>query len=253
MKKIKLKLQFNGSNFFGWQVQGDNQVTAQGTLESCLKIIYKKYVKTVGSGRTDAKVHSLDHHVIFTPPFNIPTDSLVKALNSHLPTSIRILSATHLSDDLNITRDVISREYRYLFTNNAEANAFQSDIVTNISFELNIDQMRKALEIFKGTYDFTDFHTKGSDPSTTVRTIFDTELIYIETNTHGIFPDHYCIRIVGSGFLKQMVRLIVSCVWSVGRGKLSIEDIQSALQKPSGKHLAPVAPAQGLFKYKVIY
>ena len=253
MKKVKLVLQFDGSDYFGWQIQAGDEPTVQGTLEKCLEVIYKQSVRTVGSGRTDAKVHSLDHHVIFSPPFEIPLEALLKALNSHLPPSIRVLGTEFVSSELHITKDAKSREYRYLFTNNEEQNCFQSTLVSNISYHLDLEEMRKALAAFVGTFDFSDFHTKGSNPSTTVRTIFEADIEFIKTNTHGIFPDHYCIRIKGSGFLKQMVRLIVSCVWSVGRGKLTVAEISSALRDPRGKHLAAVAPSTGLYKFKVTY
>lgn len=251
--RVKLNLEFHGADFFGWQIQSEGTNTVQGVLNKCLAIIFKEPVKTIGSGRTDAKVHSLDHHIIFTPPFNIELSSLVKGLNSHLPDSIRVKGAEHATDELNITKDAKLREYRYLFTNNAEASAFQAELMSNISYELDFAVMREALGAFVGEYDFTDFHTKGSEPRTTVRTIFEADLSYIETNTHGIFPDHYCIRLTGEGFLKQMVRLIVGAVWKVGRGKLTIAEVKSALNNPAGKHLAPVAPAHGLYKYKVNY
>lgn len=251
--KTKLIIEFHGANYFGWQIQAAETKTVQGTLEKALKELYKVHVKTVGSGRTDAKVHSLNHHVLYTAPFDIPVAAIVKGLNSHLPPDIRVKSAELTTTDLNITAHAKSREYRYLFTNNSDANAFQTDLVANISFPLDLVLMKEALACFVGTHDFNDFHTKGSDPNTTVRTIFSAELLYIETNTHGIFPNHYCIKIVGSGFLKQMVRLIVACVWKAGRGKLSVHQIKDALSYPKGEHLAPVAPGVGLYKFLITY
>ena len=253
MSKVKILFEFQGSNYFGWQKQKGEVKTVQREIERALEAIYKERVKTVGSGRTDAKVHSLHHHAVFTAPFEIPVESIVLGLNSHLPLDIRVVEATSVPDDFNITRDAKSREYRYLFTNNSVANAFQTNLVTNLSYDLNIDLMKQALKVFEGTHDFSDFHTKGSNPSSTIRTIFETELLSVETNTHGIFPDHYCVRIVGNGFLKQMVRLIVSSCWKVGQGKLSISEIERALKSPSGKHLAPVAPGVGLYKYHTKY
>ncbi len=253
MNRVKIVLEFNGAAFFGWQVQDDSTHTVQGVLNSCLKEIFKVPVKTVGSGRTDARVHSLNHHIVFTPPFDIDLSSLVKGLNSHLPTTIRVKSAEHVNMSLNITKDAKSREYRYLFTNNSEASAFQNELMPNISYPLDLEKMRKALKLFEGEHDFLDFHTKGSDPKSTVREIFKTELSLVQTNTHGIFPDHYCITIIGEGFLKQMVRLIVATAWKAGRGKLELSDIDKALKCPAGKHLAAVAPACGLYKFRVDY
>lgn len=253
MSRYKLIIEFMGTNYFGWQIQKESSKTVQGTLESALEKVFKMRLKTVGSGRTDAKVHSLDHHVVFEAPFDIPFQNLKAALNSHLPNNIRVKDVEGASTELNITRDAKSREYRYLFTNNAEANAFQPDLMANVSYELDFPEMKNALKCFIGTHDFADFHTLGSNPNTTMRTIFEAELFEVKTNTHGIFPDHYCIRIVGNGFLKQMVRLIVSSVWKVGRGKLTCAEIEASLKTPTGKHLAPVATGVGLYKYRTKY
>ena len=94
---------------------------------------------------------------------------------------------------------------------------------------------------------------KRQEPSSTIRKVFECELIEVEADFHGIIGPHYCIRIVGSGFLKQMVRLIVGTLWAVGRGKTSIDEISKSLRLEADGHLASVAPAQGLYKFKVEY
>ncbi len=253
MKKLKLQVKFSGSNYFGWQVQNQAGPTVQGTLNTALEKVYKEKIKTIGSGRTDARVHSLDHHVVFTPPFSIPSDSLIKALNSHLPEDIRIYTCVEVENDFRATNDAIKKEYRYLFTNDPIGSPFQNDLMTNLTFDLNFDAMSRACEAFIGSYDFENFHCTGSDPANTIREIYECEIIKVDPDFHGILGPHYCLRVVGNGFLKQMVRLIVGTVWSHGRGKVSIEDIQKSLALEDAGHLAAVAPAQGLYKFKVHY
>lgn len=253
MRRIRLKLQFDGHLYLGWQIQPESQLTVQGRLNAALKKIYKLDIKSIGSGRTDTGVHSLSHYVCYDEPFSIPVESIVLALNTKLPPNIRVVSAKQVGMDFRPTYDANSREYRYLFSNVEIPSPFQINYISNISYELNFDLMREALKVFVGKHDFNDFYCVGSDPSSSIREIFEVELLSCPADIHGILPKHYYFRIVGSGFLKQMVRLIVGTLWKVGRGKLSIIDIENALRNPQGRHLAPVAPAEGLFKYSVDY
>ncbi|MGK0291445.1 MAG: tRNA pseudouridine38-40 synthase [bacterium] len=253
MKRIKLKLQFDGHLYLGWQIQPEGQSTVQGRLNNALKKIYKIDVKTIGSGRTDSGVHSLSHFVCYNEPFSIPLKSIVLALNTKLPPDIRVMDAEQVDIDFRPTNDAVSREYRYLFSNEKIPSPFQANYISNISYSLDFELMRDASKSFVGKHDFEDFYCVGSDPTSSIREIFEIELLTCPADIHGIFPKHYYFRIVGSGFLKQMVRLIVGTLWSVGREKVSIIDVEDALKNPKGKHLSPVAPAEGLFKYNVEY
>ena len=250
---IRLKISFDGSEFLGWQNQKDFSPTIQGTLNNALKKIYKQDISTIGSGRTDAGVHAKDLYVAFSAPFEIPLDSLVKALNSHLPDSIRALEAIFVNDQFRPTFDARYKEYRYYFTNMKIPSAHFSKYMSNISYELDFKLMTKACSLFVGEHDFQDFHCKGSDPASTIRMIYKCKLIEESGSFGGILPDHYYLQVIGSGFLKQMVRLIMGTVWNVGRGKVGLRDIAEHLHSPTGKHLAPVAPPNGLFKYAVEY
>ncbi len=250
----RLTIEFKGTRFFGWQKQKDFCPTVQDDLEAALKKIFKtQEIKSIGSGRTDTGVHSLGHIVKVCVPFEIEEESLKKALNSNLSQDIRVKYVQRCEKDFRPTNDAVSREYIYLFSNLDSPNAFQTDFIPNISHKLDITKMQKACSLFIGVHDFKNFYCTGSQINSTQREIYDCSLSYTDLNFHNILPSHYELKIEGSGFLKQMVRLIVGTIWQVGRGKVSLEELESELRTPGVKKLGITAPACGLFKTKVKY
>lgn len=252
-KKYKLIIAFDGSPYHGWQKQKNTHLTIQGLVEKALSEIFKEKIYTQGSGRTDAKVHSLNHHVVFEAPFSIETENLVRALNSHLPKTIRCYGADCLEKDLIATSDAKYRRYQYLFSIDEVATPFQEKLMTHIPYPLDIEGMRLASQLFVGIHDFKSFMTQGSDPRSTQREVFKSQIIECSETFHGLFPKHYLFEIEATGFLKQMVRLIFGAIVEVGKGKLELERIQQTLKNPNGEHIAPCAPPEGLYKAFVKY
>ena len=253
-KYYNLEIEFKGTRFLGWQIQKDFSPTVQGELnKACATIFKNDEIKTMGSGRTDSGVHSLGHIVKLTAPFEIAFEALKRGLNSILPKDIRVLGVTESSKDFRPTNDALKKEYIYLFTNNNIESAHQPDFIANNRFHLDFDKMKQACELFIGLHDFVDFRCTGTDVSTTVREIYECDLVEHEMDFHGILPNHFVFRVVGNGFLKQMVRLMMGAVWNVGRGKTTLEELKSSLESPGGKRLGATAPANGLYKTKVWY
>ena len=122
-----------------------------------------------------------------------------------------------------------------------------------VSYDLDLDRMRLAAKAFVGKYDFKNFHCLGSDPVSTIRSVTYCDIEALAEDPGGLLPQRYYLKIVGDGFLKQMVRLIMGAIWDVGRGRLEVLDIKNALDSNEFKHIAPVAPPVGLYKYKVQY
>lgn len=249
-----LRIQFRGTNYKGWQLQ-PNVITVQGELNRALNHIFKSPdIHSMGSGRTDAGVHALDYLVKIKVPFSILEKALVSALNSMLPNDIRVMSAETSSESFLPTNHAKAKEYIYRFSNLEHSNAFQDEFIPNISYKLDTESMRKACDLFVGMHDFSDFQCTGSDVKTSIREIYECELIYQpEQSLGGIYPAHYVFRVVGNGFLKQMVRLMVGTLWNVGRGRVSIAQLEEAMRNPQGAKLGVVAPASGLIKSKVSY
>lgn len=255
MVYYKAIFRFSGNGYLGWQKQKDFGPTIQGAIEKRLADIFKGgEIKTIGSGRTDTGVHSLSHTVKIQAPFKIEPPRLVAALNSGLPGNIECVEAEYCEQDFRPTNDAIKKEYRYLFTTSKRPSPFQTGLIANCPYDLNFEKMRRASRLFIGQKDFLAFSCVGSDPSTTVRTIFELEISEgIEPNFQGILPRHHMIRVVGDGFLKQMVRLIVGSLWQVGRGKIEEEAIERAFEKAPSHRLGEVAPAEGLYKSRTWY
>ena len=249
--RYKIVIQFNGQNYSGWQIQNEPIITVQLKINKALEVIFKQKIKTTGSGRTDTGVHAKDFHVVFDAPFEIAHPNLVKALNGNLPGDVRVLSSGYVHSEFRPTNDAIEKEYRYYFTTEAEGSPFYAHTMSYVKYPLNFDLMQAACNAFVGEHDFLNFHCVGSEPNSTVRTIRSCELIQCEAG--DMYPEHFYIRIIGDGFLKQMVRLIVNAVWDVGRARLEVSDIVGALISKEFKHISAVAPANGLIKYKVLY
>lgn len=250
----KLILQYKGTRYLGWQIQTDeSRPTIQGELNQALRIISKSEdVKTIGSGRTDAGVHSLHQVVKIKINLNIPPEKLMRALNVNLPDDIRVVDAAVSNESFRPTLDARSKEYHYRFTNQKSATALQSDFIYNYPFPLDIQKMQEACKILIGKHDFSNFYCVGTDVSHNVREIFECEILHVDQGS-WMLPSHYVFRIVGNGFLKQMVRLLMGALWNIGRGKITLEEFNSALSAVRVQRLGPVAPPNGLYLVRVNY
>lgn len=250
----RLTLQYKGTRYLGWQVQPDGAgLTVQGELNKALAVVSKSnVVKTMGAGRTDAGVHALGQVAKASIELQIAPENLLKALNVNLPDDIRIIASEISDEDFFPTIHARSKEYHYRFTGKRMFTAFQNDLIHNYPFELDLALMREACKILVGEHDFTNFYCEGTDVSSNVRTIFECEILEIP-QTDWMLPSHYVFRIVGSGFLKQMVRLLMGAIWNVGRGKITLEELKNSLGPTRVQRLGPTAPPNGLYMVRVNY
>lgn len=250
----RLLIQYKGTNYLGWQVQPDDAgLTVQGELNRALKVISKsENVKSMGSGRTDSGVHALGQVAKVGIELQIPPENLVKALNGNLPDDIRVISAEVSNEEFMPTVHAISKEYHYRFTCTRTFTALQNDLIANYPFELDVEKMREACKILIGTHDFSNFYCEGTEVSHNIREIYECEILEIPQDS-WMLPSHYIFRIVGNGFLKQMVRLLMGAVWNVGRGKISLEELRASLSPNKVPRLGPVAPPNGLYMVRVNY
>lgn len=250
----KLTLQYKGTRYLGWQIQPDSAgITVQGELNKALQIISKSdSVKSMGAGRTDAGVHALGQVAKIGIELKIPPENLVKALNVNLPDDVRVLSCEVSDEAFLPTVHAKSKEYHYRFTFTRTFTAFQNDLIQNYPFELDIEKMREACTALVGRHDFTNFFCEGTDVSSHVREIYECDIYPIEQG-EWMLPSHFVFRIVGNGFLKQMVRLLMGALWNVGRGKISVQEFRAALGPQKVERLGPVAPPHGLYMVRVNY
>lgn len=250
----RLVCSYQGTGYLGWQVQPDSLRTIQGQLHRALEKVFKSTeIKSQGSGRTDAGVHAIGQVVKVTVPFSIEEKKLPLALNAHLPPEIRILESQSCSPEFHPIRDAQKKEYQYLFSNLTRPSLFGREFMANCPFELDLQVMEKACSLFLGEHDFHNFFCTGTEVSSTLRHIYSCTLEQ-RAGYNGLLDSHYCFKVEGSGFLKQMVRLMVGAVWSVGRGKASLSDLEESLKSGSKSlKIGAVAPPEGLYLVKVFY
>lgn len=251
----KITLQYKGTQYLGWQVQPEDAgLTVQGELNKALSVVSKSSdIKSLGAGRTDAGVHALGQVAKVSIPLQIAPENLVKALNVNLPDDIRAIEGALAAEDFHPTVHAQSKEYHYRFTCNRMFTAFQNELIVNHPFDLDIEKMRLACKELIGTHDFLNFYCEGTEVSSNVRTIFDCDILEVNQGQWEMLPTHYVFRIVGNGFLKQMVRLLMGALWNVGRGKISLEEFKLSLNPPKTQRLGPTAPPSGLYMVRVNY
>lgn len=249
----RLTISYVGTRYLGWQIQPESYgKTVQGEIHSALRKISKSEdVKSLGSGRTDAGVHAMGQVVKVSIHLEINPKNLLKALNSHLPEDIRVLEASTSSEEFIPTVHAKSKEYHYRFSTAEIHTPFVQHLITHCPHSLDVQLMRQACQTFIGRHDFTNFFVEGTPVSSFVREIYECEILEIAASE--LFPSYYVFRVVGNGFLKQMVRLMVGAVWRVGRGKITVRDLENSLSPMKQEKLAAVAPGHGLYLMRVNY
>lgn len=244
MRNIKIEIEYDGSNYSGWQVQ-ENSVTVQGQIIGALEELTGRHIRIHGSGRTDAGVHARGQVASFILESSIPTERLPLALNSILPRDIAITRAEEVPMDFHARFSAIGKRYIY----HIYQSQFRSPILRNYSYhvhhKLDYHTIREAAEIFIGSHDFRAFMASGSSVKNTVRTI---NKLDISKEGKSLY-----ICIEGDGFLYNMVRIIVGTLVDVARGKIEIGQIERALESKDRTMAGHTAPAQGLFLDKVFY
>jgi tRNA pseudouridine38-40 synthase len=255
----KASFSYKGTRYLGWQIQNPGDLTVQGEILKILKEISKDFddekVRILGSGRTDTGVHAIDQVTKITLPLEVPPNGLLQALNSLLPDDIRAQSVEFTTEEFHPIRDAISKEYIYYFAQEKLSSPFCADLISTCTHPLDFEKMRQGLELIKGQHDFSQFKTMGTQTPTTIRNIFEAELVHIPAQTDLPWLNIPCIalRFKGDGFLKQMVRLLVGALWNVGRGKSTLSQLEFALTGASGPRVGAVAPPNGLYLKKVHY
>lgn len=254
LKFYKAIVQYKGTHFYGWQKQPD-QRTIQGELEKVVsQLNSNSEVQVIGSGRTDTGVHAIGQAIKITMEKSFEPEKLKKALNSLLDNDIKVSSLEECTDDFQPVFSAHSKTYKYFFSVSKNQLPQYNELITYLDFDLDMNLVDLACKEFVGEKDFVNFHTVGTPVKTTVREVTECRVEKVDTTGHLLYPeDTYVLVISGNGFLKQMVRLIMSAVWSVGRGKTTIEQLQASFDTTLNQKLAPTAPPQGLYLFEVKY
>ncbi|HNY49256.1 MAG TPA: tRNA pseudouridine(38-40) synthase TruA [Smithella sp.] len=243
MNKYKIVLEYDGTNYRGWQSQ-KNARSVQDTLIDAAEKFLGTPVTIQGAGRTDAGVHALGQVAHLEASRKIHPDSLRMGINDNLPASVNILKVENASASFHARHHAVSRSYLYLISR--RRTAFGKRYVWWVKDKLDAGKMKQALDVFQGFHDFASFADKKMDKDTSTK-----------VNIEGIwlkeFDDIIALRILGSHFLWKMVRRIVGVIVEVGRGNISRHDVEKMLTSFSELPAHFTAPPSGLFLEKVLY
>ena len=242
--RILLTVSYDGTDFCGYQVQPNGR-TVEETLNDAIYKLTGEKVKSIASGRTDSGVHALSQKVHFDTNSNIPPKNFAFALNSILPSDVKVIKSEKVSGDFNARYSAKKKTYRYSFYLGAFEEPMQSRYKTLINSVPDISLMKKGAKIIEGEHDFKCFLASGSSVKDTVRTVYS-----IKITKKGRFIDVY---VTGNGFLYNMVRIIAGALVAVGEGKLSLTELESVLSSGERTNKIKTMPAKGLTLYKVNY
>lgn len=237
MRRIKLIVGYDGTDYHGWQYQ-DNGSTIEGELNKALKKLLTEEICVIGASRTDAGVHALCNVAVFDTVTSIPADKFAYALNQLLPEDIRIRESLEVSTDFHPRRTETRKTYEYHIHNEEFPNPLKHRYSYFTYTPLDIELMQKAAHELLGQHDFTSFCSINSTALSPVRTITDITVTKLDTDI--------TIRVTGNGFLYNMVRIIAGTLMEVGRRKIKPEQIKVILEARDRTKAGPTAPACGL-------
>lgn len=252
MNNIKLTIEYDGTNYCGWQKQKTRRKqnpSIQRILESCLKKILKHKVNLIASGRTDSGVHAIGQVANFKTTSKIATKIMMSALNGNLPQDIRILRVEGVPLEFHSRYSVRSKIYRYYLLNQSFKSPFFDSYSYWFKFSLDINLMKKAASYLTGRYDFKALCASGSSVEDTIRTIKKISISKLKIFNCNMI----CIEIESDGFLYNMVRNIIGTLIEVGRGRFSPKHIKKIIKSRNRSLAGPCVPAKGLFLVKVKY
>ncbi|WGK64441.1 tRNA pseudouridine(38-40) synthase TruA [Croceiramulus getboli] len=246
------ELQYLGFRYHGWQKQPDVLTVERMVGRTLAYVLGHKNFKTLAIGRTDAKV-SVNHTYV---ELFLKDDALepgfLELFNKNLPQDIRALSMEEVTADFNLMESALEKEYLYLFANAISMHPFAAPLMINKTEPLDIELMQKAARLFEGTHDFRSYCYKPKPTTQTVLSISRSEIVINDLYQANFFPDEsYIFRVIGQGFKRHQVRLMMGMLFDIGNGSASMDDLKESLALDSSIHLSHIAPPSGLLLNQV--
>ena len=242
MRMIKLTLEYDGSNFSGWQIQ-PNCRTVQGEIEKALRSLVDDDVSLIGSGRTDAGVHALGQVASFRTQSEIPLSAFMGGLNGFLPEDVKVIQADEAGELFHARRDAVRRTYRYAICRKFRVLGRQYGWYPRVRFAIN--PMKKAAACLMGEHDFTSFCKANGENKSFVSRVLNVKW--------DISEDEIRFEITATHFFHNMIRIIIGTLLEVGQDKMSIEKFRQILEARDRSQAGPTAPPHGLVLVKVDY
>lgn len=246
MRNIKLTIEYDGSRYNGWQRLGDTDNTIQFKIENVLRLMTgENNLEVIASGRTDAGVHALNQIANFLTRCTMTPTEIRDYCNRYLPDDIVVKDVVEVDERFHARYNAQSKKYLYRIWNNKIPTPFHRKYSTYLPENLNVVAMKKAAGYFLGVHDFKAFTTAKSKKKSTIKEIFS-----IEITCDGSWLE---IMVHGSGFLHNMVRIMVGTILEVGLGKRKPEELIDIIDGKIRAEAGATAPPEGLFLYEVYY
>ena len=238
-RSYRLVLEYDGTDFEGWQVQSGGRRTVQGALESAIARVTGQTVRIMGSGRTDAGVHAEGQVASVSLEGDLDPTELRRSLNGVLPRDIGVREVARAPDGFNARRDAVAKRYRYALWTSETRSPLRARQSLHVPHELDLAAMRAACERILGVHDFASFQAARAAVKTTTR-----ELLAVEIK--GPVGGEIHLEFEGSGFLRHMVRNLVGTLLEVAQGRRTPEGLSELLEARDRRQAGPTAPAHGL-------
>jgi tRNA pseudouridine38-40 synthase len=244
MRNIKLIIEYDGTAYSGWQVQ-PNGITIQEVMEEALCRMLGEPAKLRSSGRTDAGVHARGMVACFNTDKGLPLRAFREGLNTLLPNDIAVRDACEVPLPFNPRADAEAKHYRYTILLDSLRSPLARHTAWRLTGRLDLDAMREASELFIGEHNFAAFRASNCAAKTTVRNIYSLDLVQDAPFIH--------LDLNGSGFLKNMVRIMAGTIVEVGQGRRAPQDVAKLLLEGDRQVSGITAPPHGLCLMQVYY
>ena len=244
MKRVKLVVAYDGTNYHGWQVQ-DNGITIEEVLNRTISELVQEDIKVIGASRTDAGVHACGNVAVFDTESRIPGDKFSFALNQRLPEDIRIQESCEVDADFHPRYADTVKTYEYNILNRRFELPTKRLYAAFCYYPMDIERMNQAAAYLVGEHDFKSFCSAGAQVQTTVRTIYAVNVTKEDDMVH--------IRITGNGFLYNMVRIIAGTLMQAGTGLMEPGQVKEILEARDRSKAGPTAVAKGLTLVEIRY
>lgn len=244
VRRIKLIVAYDGTNYCGWQVQ-PNGITIEEVLNRELSRLLCEDITVTGASRTDSGVHSLGNVAVFDTDARMPADKVSFALNQRLPEDIVIQGSCEVQKDWHPRHQESKKTYEYRILNRTFRMPERRFDTYFYHYPLDVEQMQAAAAVLVGEHDFKSFCSIQTQAKTSVRTIYACDVEKQE--------DIITIRVTGSGFLYNMVRIIAGTLIKAGCGEIRPDQMMAILSKCDRSAAGPTAPAHGLTMIGIEY
>ena len=245
MQRYKIKIEYEGTPFVGWQFQKNGQ-SIQAVLQKAIFNFSKEKVIVTGAGRTDSGVHALAQIAHFDLKKKIKKKNLLPAINQNIgKKSVAVLKINKVNKKFHARYDAKKRTYSYLIVNRPSPLALQKNKAWHIKKKLNIKIMKKGSKLLLGTHNFSTFRAASCGAKSPIKTM---KKILIKKN-----KDKITLQFSSRSFLQQQVRSMVGCLKYLGEGKWNFNDFKNSFKSKNRSKCAPPAPACGLYLVKIDY